>query len=696
VVAAAVVVYGALIVRDFYRYVDRAVYLAYDDSLANTAYALATTGHYGFPASPYLAGFSRSDGLINYGPWYFWLGAVLIGLFGYSLTLLRSIHLWAIVAIAATAPWWFHAKRTRGPEWAIAGAGMLWFLDVAQWPMVRPDVFVSVFAVIFVAAAGTAIRSRRAVWWGVAGAAAACGAVTHLIAWSLVPAAALVWCVAMIALPDARQHWGGGFVALVLGGLAAAFVFYASFDFRVRDQIAFLSVYRSAVADYQGPHAGVAGYVSLVRNHYSIAYGLLPFVGRLGVAAVAVAAWSVMASALRSGAPAEERVRTLALVLPPVAAWSLYLLSLGWYPNQHSGYAILNQVLAPWTAAAVVAVALDRLSPASRTRARYAVAAVVGVTAVVLGWSKITDPGRRFGATVSWVPISAYVDRVLEIVPKRSTAWGSVVFGIEHPDRIQLIDYANARILTSQSPSAARAALAPEFIVWGYTENRGLPADVIARQPLWPDVLAEMFPDVRYRLVSMVVGEPYGTTRVYARDANADAGVMPAIRVFDSREERWTSELGAPALRALRAAPAAIVESLRTSEPRTVTATRTYAVDLPPGDYVVRASIAGGRAAAGAGPRMLVAASAQTIRVADSELAPAGDFAPYGADERNVYLVLRHAGGAAFVSQIGADTREIESVTMFPLHATRSTPGTSPTDYSDRLMKAGFAPAARP
>src|SRR5205814_548418 len=74
--------------------------------------------------------------------------------------------------------------------------GALWFFDVAEWPMVRPDIMVSFFAVAFVVAAGLAVSVKRPIWWFAAGLAAACGALTHLIAWSLVPAALLVWAVA--------------------------------------------------------------------------------------------------------------------------------------------------------------------------------------------------------------------------------------------------------------------------------------------------------------------------------------------------------------------------------------------------------------------------------------------------------------------------------------------------------------------
>src|SRR5262245_24342778 len=71
-VAAGVLAAVLLVVHDFYTRVDRAVYLAADDSLANISYTLATEGRYGFLTSPVLVGKPRHvGGQFNYGPWYF-------------------------------------------------------------------------------------------------------------------------------------------------------------------------------------------------------------------------------------------------------------------------------------------------------------------------------------------------------------------------------------------------------------------------------------------------------------------------------------------------------------------------------------------------------------------------------------------------------------------------------------------------
>src|SRR5579871_4167895 len=105
----SVLAYALAITHDFFGYTETYPYVATDDVLGNLSYALAKEGRYGHLANPIQSGMggwintevlTRHDGFLNYGPWYFYLGAGLIWLFGYSLALLRSIHL-LIMAIAA-------------------------------------------------------------------------------------------------------------------------------------------------------------------------------------------------------------------------------------------------------------------------------------------------------------------------------------------------------------------------------------------------------------------------------------------------------------------------------------------------------------------------------------------------------------------------------------------------------------------
>src|SRR5215471_3540525 len=122
---AAVAIYAAAVIHDFYANADRAVYAAVDDGEANISYSLATMGRYAFPASPVLLDMSRMQGQFNYGPWYFYLGAAFAWLRGRDRVIAPSLF-----ALAA-----------------------LYFFAVAEWPMVRPDSLVSAFAVTLVVSA---------------------------------------------------------------------------------------------------------------------------------------------------------------------------------------------------------------------------------------------------------------------------------------------------------------------------------------------------------------------------------------------------------------------------------------------------------------------------------------------------------------------------------------------------------------
>ena len=71
---------------------------------------------------------------------------------------------------------------------------------------------------------------------------------------------------------------------------------------------------------------------------------------------------------------------------------------------------------------------------------------------------EVTDRGR---------PVA-----VLAPLPERATAWGTVFFGLEAPDRLQLVQSSDATALMPKIPPAQRAALAPDYLVLGYPELR--------------------------------------------------------------------------------------------------------------------------------------------------------------------------------------------------------------------------------
>jgi hypothetical protein len=390
--------------------------------------------------------------------------------------------------------------------------------------------------------------------------------------------------------------------------------------------------------------------------------------GLLGISAIAVV---LIVTALRRPTPISRDV--LVRVAPPLVAWVCYLGSLGFYANFHSGYAMLNQFLALWVAAAVLRIVVRALPLSARRVAVASLSAVLLVSTAALARQKLNRPNYRLLHADTWVGIDRYVDEVLAPVPRGSTAWGTPLVGIENPDRIQLLQYADAVLYAPAIRPDQRAALAPEFLVWSYPENRGIPSDVATRQPTWPQSMASLFPAVRYEPAALVGADPYGVTRVYVRRPRdgGPSGASPTVAVFDSARHQWARSSGASTSDAFSPWPTPVqVETTRVAPPKWVAATHSYRAELAAGDYVVRIFVRTGTDPTTA--RMIVVSSAPSIEVTRTELAPPGDICAFGAGDSIVeLLLLHHPGGAAYLGHFdsteGAAVDRIETARVEPL-----------------------------
>ena len=667
---ASLTVYAVVVGHDFFHHANRAVWVTADDGEAGIAYALATQARYAFLSSPELEGMSRLHGQFNYGPWYFALGAGLIWMFGYSLTVIRSIHFWVVIATTVAAAAWFRGRdRTAAP--AIVGLGFLYFFGTIEWPMARPDSLVTAFAIVLVVAAGLAVTRRRAGYWFLAGLAAACGAFTHLIAASLVPSAAIVFGVfAAIELRDTDDRPGTlrrlmrSAVALAAGMAAGAAMFYGSFGFDLAEQYRFLLGYRQVTARPDG-------YMQAITKHFLAAFGRFSVPFRIGVVTTLAAGWSmtILAVVPRS-APGHRSAA--AYLLPPVTVWTLYFLTIGKYTNYHSGYAILHHAMFLWTAAAIVWVALSAIAG----RASLVLIAGLLASSLVLAqgirlaaW-QIADPPRAVAGDLL-VPFDSYASHVLGSIPTRATAWGTVAFGIEAPDRIQLMQYSDAVDLALRVPTAQRAALAPDYIVWSYSESAETALEVLHREApslmIWSR-LGQVLPGAQFRLASLTAGAPYGVTRVYARRTGAEErSAMPDVAAYDAPHRRWLTRIGAALPVPIARIPPVTMHIGYERMPAASLARTSVAAVLPAGAYLLRVAVSPG---AGSSERRLIAATdpemlTQTI----SEMGPSGDFVGYTDGDRSVFALVSHRGGPLYVSQFD-DTAGagIDDVTVYPIH----------------------------
>lgn len=653
------------VIHDFYLHVDRAVYVAIDDGEAAIAYALAKLGRYGFLPSPTLFGMSRLHGQFNYGPWYFYLAGGLIWLFGYSLTLLRSIHLWAIVLCAAAGASWFKTRGRVAPA-VFCGFGVLYFFEAVEWPMVRPDSLVALFAVAMIVSAGLAFRHRGGRWWFLAGLAAVCGAFTHLVALSLIASLGVLFIAFGLgrlrgaSRYDARADIMRGAAGLVLGMAAGLVMFYASFGFDFATQWKFLMNYRSLTASTDS-------FMTAVLAHFRTAFWITPPWVQNSVWLSLGLGWLLLVVAVARPAHRQAAAQYL---LPPLVVWTLYWVSNGKYTNYHSGYGILHHVMFVWTVAAIMWLLLamfESRGPRLSAAGTLVFGALVLVQGVQQTDRQLTAPLRE-GQGAHWVPFSEYSAQVIGPIPARAEIWGTVFFGIESPDRIQLVQYADASGLMSKIDDRDRADLAPDFIIEGYPEHRDDVLTVLRGGRTSLDSIAGLLPGLTFRVVSLVNATPYGTARVYARVIpSSQPSPAPTVAYYDGIRRQWLRRTAPPLAVTFAPATPARVQIGYEADPPRVTAHATVSAELPTGPYLVKVAFKPGDG--NSGRRMIAVTPATFVKQRISELGPNGsDFAPYLRGDREIYALVDHPGGVLLVSQFDdGPGAAIESVTISPL-----------------------------
>lgn len=687
-----VFIYAILIVKDFANYIASYPYLAVDDGLANISFAIADIGRYGFLNSPLQGpnGLPRHDGFFNYGPWYFYFGAFLTWIFGYSLALLRATHLVIILVAVIAAYLWFRKDKSNIAATVFA-LGTLHCFQIAQWPMVRPDIMVSFFALATIIFSGIAVETGQGRWWFGAGFSAASAAFTHLIAWSLVPASAFILLVAN--LDQLRSAWQSRSIPkqvlkhvglLAAGGMIGVLIFYASFGFRIHDHLATLAAYQSFVQANAVAHEGQIELFNVLQKHLATAYGYLTQTARLAVVAVLILSWLVYIFQRRLAL--SRRILINSYLAPPLIIWTGYIASLAFYPNYHTGYAILSQILAFWTAGALAFVALSWIGQHRGMADHLSLFAILAVVAG-FGFSLIkpmfVNTSYKLQFARKWVPIASYMDQFLNDIPRGSHAWGTIMYGIENPGRIQLIQFREGLTLVSNAPESERVALSPEVLVWGYPENRDSVINVLSGTPSSFRQMSELFPKYHYTLTSITRAEPYGSTRVYARvPENAKSSghrcaipepngtCLPVAHIFDAKNGQWSDRLGAAILLTTKPVPAQVFRVGYLPDQAPAVASRSVTADLPRGFYLFEVHIKTGPDMAV--PRMLAVNSQQEVRQTMSELGPDFDTAPYIPGNTEVYLVHQHGGGSVFLSQfdmsLGAG---IFAVKAHPIVSTR-------------------------
>ncbi|MCU1385417.1 MAG: hypothetical protein JWL71_4114 [Acidobacteria bacterium] len=642
-------------VHHFFAYVDHYPYWSVDDGLSVISASLLQVGRYGDPAVP-LEPFSaaqRYRGFYNYGPWYFFAGAGIVWLFGFSVKVLRSLHLLAALAVPLVAGRLFTGLRGAIAT-TVAGVGVCYAVSQLEWPMVRPDPFVTLFAALAIWAAAKAIMTGLARHWFTTGLAAGCGALSHLVAATLIPASLTMLAVSVLCLSRSRGTGPergaitGWVAALLAGWCTSAVIFYASFGFRVRDHLRLILSYRSIVRPTTTSALGTASPLAVWKEHYRFASA-----GVDGIYVVAVALTLILAIALIAIAlakPGSARVETAALIVPGVTVFVFYVAGLALYQNFHTGYVILPQLIGVWIGAATLYVVLGavRRRLPRRGRAIECVAAIA--VALFVARLNVTVATAADDARVriarSWIGITPYIDEVLGTVPRQSIAWGSYALAAEGPRRIQLVSMETALRIMSRVPVDQRASLAPDFLVWGHPQNTDaivFPFTDPAKDPV--RLIGSLLPAVEFSVAAMTSATPYGTTRIYARRTADDAAErIPLVSVWDAPLGRWLRQvMPLPGIAWSRARGGLRVS--KGSQAWNSVATDTAVADLVAGWYLFRVAPppqSGMR-------QLLVAGRGIAHEFAVGDLPPPIDVAVRLRREP-VYLLQHHDGGLLAVN----------------------------------------------
>lgn len=661
--------YIAVTVHHFFAHIDYSPYLAVDDILANVSSFIAEHGRFGFPASPMIGTaskhFPRMDGILTYGPWYFYLGGALSWLFGYSLTLMRSLHLLLLLTMGGMAAGCLADRHGRHAA-AVFTVGVLYIFNAVHWPMARPDIMVSLLACAFMAMAWLAVTRGRPGYWLLAGFFAASAAYSHLIAWALVPACVLVLAADLAMLrkegrPRTLRTSLERTAATALGGLSGAFLYFWSIDFRFSEHFLMLTGYQDMVGG-----RNTLGYVDMLVRHLKLGLQPIHYAWTTSLSLLAAMAAGVVLLAASPWMRPEQRRRTVAMLLPPAVVLASYVLSLGGYKNYHGGYSILVHVAGFWLVAASVHALLatleDRL-PRWRRPAALVFALCLAAVFINLDMDALRSPKALPAAEISrhWskklVGISDYQDMVLRRVPRGVSAWGSILFGLKSPDLVQLVQFSDAARCVQRAPEEERPRLAPSYLLMSGSENY-LALVSSKGNDLYTNV-SGLFPSKRYALQGLVAAKPYGTTRIYSAlppdgQDEANSETLPHVAAYDSSSGQWGSSLSSPVSIPLEPCdPFGVIRAYHLDRKPTL-ADRTFSMTLPAGWYLFKVGIHRTQAW-NSTASLLTLAPHLREQLAGDFLDPPFSAAPYFHYEHTVRLLYRHPGGPAYLSQFDPD-----------------------------------------
>ncbi|NQU61799.1 MAG: hypothetical protein HQ512_11765 [Rhodospirillales bacterium] len=516
-----------------------------------------------------------------------------------------------------------------------------------------------------IAAATAASNSRRTLWWFLA-AAATMGAITqHQIAGFTGVGLILVWLLAAVldtrlggagaddaplwrAIHHRQAFFAAAAGALLIGALYAVFI-----DFRfgeLWEYLTFYSTQRAGVGE-QG------GYLNILQKHFDAAFATLPArlryisLSSIGLASVLLVLTPVM----------PNRRLTFALLAPPLIIGGAYFFSLGFYGNWHYGYVILIQMASAWAGGASIAILVTLARdwwPRFGHKGEILLTLAVVAALVWEGRLFLERPSNMQKEATEWVNIEDYVDSVLAPMPPRARVWGTTQFGYESALRTDYLQLGDGMVLAQRFKPDKRQSIAPDFVVLGYRELNDSFATMLKDPSAYTPLknLDRILPKSRFELIRLIKAPPYGTTRVY-RQVSKDAPfspALPSVRANDGRSRQWASRLLEPVNHAFEVTDGVSFElpfrgkTLRA----TPKAGGARVGHLPAGVYLIETEVSrksGGEAG------FLAATGTNKVQGLGPETGFGFEIAPYYTGTGSVSLLIRHGGGALYISQFDAD-----------------------------------------
>lgn len=553
-------IYFIYVVAIFFLSADAYPIVTTDDGLAAVSYVLSEHGRYGFLASPLQAPtqFLRHDGFFNYGPSYFVLGAALSSIFGFSLGLMRSITFLAYGFLIAIGFFFFRRYQIGSSKlnmipWLFWSFIMLFCLEWRQIIIARPDIIVGTLGLMAIMSATQAMSHKdKSLWWILTGFLASSSAFSHLFAWAIIPA--VVCCVCLdLALryfygkedfKSLRWPFLVNIYYLFIGGCMGLFLFIWSFNFRLRDFFGYIQAYQASYFEQ-------TTYIQAIVLHLENAFAFLKLPNVFMLSLVLIfSSLGLIIFFLKK--PDKSGQFILPTLIPALVSFLTIVLFLGMHKWTSGYYSVIIQFLGFWLGAVFLwgmLVLLLKYLPAQFLKQTYRSAYLVFVVLVVARMA-IAFQGshpRMVEASLA-TPYKQYFYEVLRGIPRGASAWGTVMFGIESPDRLQLIQFSEALGLAKQIPLRERYKVKPDYIVWGLNEERDAQVSLFSNEQLSRIPLAHMknlFPETNYSLVKIVDAPPYRMTRIYKDTGGTskdDTGEWPDMALYDVDDQSWITK----------------------------------------------------------------------------------------------------------------------------------------------------------